>query len=69
MLEKANQTTLTQILETLSRQELILSQIAFALSKEDVLAIKRDSEKKEAKRQLAGIIENYCKSVGKKKSA
>ena len=67
--EQGNQTTLTQILETLNRQEVILSQIVFALSREDVLALKKDTEKKEAKRQLAGIIENYCKSVGKKKSA
>ena len=60
--------TLTQILETLNRQEVILSQIVFALSREDVVAIKTEEQKKEAKRQLAGIVENYCKNVDRKKT-
>ena len=67
-MNKSNISTLTQILETLNRQEVILSQIVFALSREDVVAIKTEEEKKEAKRQLAGIVENYCKNVGRKKS-
>ena len=39
----------------------------FVLSKEDV-AKKNERGETRGKRQLAGIIENYCNNVGRKKS-
>ena len=65
-MNKSNISTLTQILETLNRQEVILSQIVFALSKEDVVAIKTEDEKKKQKGSLQESLRITAKTLAEK---